>query len=158
MKKECGADGTTPLSFEEYQGMRGLFGMVSLADSVTKRLEGRMKLTPVVWRDARLIQTLLGKMLPIILSTVPAKKLIAMRAELSRTEVEVKMRAAAPMSDESMLVMVPQGALEYVTREAAGFRCTGCELQAFWECPMYQAMEQLYHYDFSKRKGCPFAE
>lgn len=158
MWKQPDEKGRYPMSNAEYQALRALFGAKNALEQTSKDIERRMRLIPGGWRDFRMLVAVLDKLLMGVLRTVPQKKLLAIRAELSRTICEVHMQGVTRPKDDDLLTVVPQGALERVIGEAVHFRCFGCERSDYKRCELFKAIDALYHYDFPKTKICPFAD
>ena len=152
-------DGRYPLSYVEYQSLRSLFGAKNALEQTHNQLERRVRTIPGGWRDFRLLMTLVDKLLGAVLRTIPQKKLLQIRAELSRTVCEIKVQGVAGnLSDDKLLRMVPQGALETVVNESMSMKCFACERCDYKRCELFKAIESLYNYDFPKTKVCPLSE
>jgi hypothetical protein len=158
MWKQPDENGRYPMSNPEYQALRALFGAKNALEQTSKDIERRVRLIPGGWRDFRMLVAVLDRLLAAVLRTVPQKKLLAIRAELSRTICEVHMQGVTSPKDDDLLTVVPQGALERVINEAVSFRCFGCERCDYKRCELFKAVDVLYHYDFPKTKTCPFAD
>ncbi len=158
MWKQPDESGRYPMSNPEYQALRALFGAKNALEQTSKNIEQRMRLIPGGWRNFRMLVAVLDRLLAGVLRTIPQKKLLAIRAELSRTICEVHVQGVVQRKDDDLLTVVPQGALERVLDEALRFRCFGCERCDYRHCEFYRAIDALYHYDFPKTKTCPFAD
>lgn len=159
MWKKPDQDGRYPLSHAEYQALRAIFGAKNALEQTHHDLERRVRLIPGGWRDFRLVMTLIDKLMAAVLGTIPQKKLLAMRAELSRTICEIKVQGVTgTLSDDKLLTVVPQGSLEYVITQSMKLDCWCCERCDYKKCELFKAIQALYHYDFLKTETCPLAD
>ena len=159
MWKKPDPDGRYPLTYDEYQALRAIFGAKNALEKTHERLEPRIRTIPGGWRDFRLIMAVLDKLMNLILSTIPYKKLVQIRAELSRTICEVKLQGVTgTLPDEKLLTVVPQGALETVVNESMNMKCFACERRDYKRCELFRAIDGLYNYDFPKAATCPLAD
>lgn len=159
MWKKPDEDGRYPLSYNEYQALRAIFGAKNALEQTHKQLEQRVRLIPGGWRDFKLIMAVLDKLLNAVLRTIPAKKLVQIRSELSRTICEIKLQGVTGgLPDDKLLTVVPQGALETVVNESMTMKCFACERCDYKRCELFKAIDSLYNYDFPKTKTCPLAD
>lgn len=157
--KQADEEGRYPLSHREYQAIRALFGSQNSLINAQKDLENRIRVIPDGWRDFRLVYSVLEKLLTKLLRTVPSQKLLSMKRELKDTYCEVKVKGAAGQTLEGdLLRVVPQQDLETVVNAAMDFRCFACDRCDYKKCRLYQAINNLYHYDFPKSKTCPLSD
>jgi len=157
MRYQPDADGRYPLSMQEYTALRTLFGAVNALDSDT--LKDRCKLFPGGWRDLRCAYTLCKKVMENLLFTVPAKKLVSMRRELTHTICEVKIKP--PTSSTEDTVMVSRRALIDLINRAIYMDCMFCEKNAkeCKRCQLYKDMNACFPYELLDPQDtlCPFA-
>ena len=159
MWKKPDEDGRYPLSYNEYQALRAIFGAKNALEQTHKQLEQRVRLIPGGWRDFKLIMAVLDKLLNAVLRTIPAKKLVQIRSELSRTICEIKLQGVTGgLPDDKLLTVVPQGALETVVNESMTMKCFACERCDYKRCELFKAIDSLYNYDFPTPKTCPLAD
>lgn len=159
MWKKPDEDGRYPLSYNEYQALRAIFGANNALEQTHKQLEQRVRLIPGGWRDLKLIMSVLDKLMGAVLRTIPQKKLVQIRAELSRTVCEIKLQSVTGgLSDDKLLTVVPQGALETVVNESMSMKCFCCERCDYKRCELFKAIDSLYNYDFPKTKTCPLSD
>ena len=150
-------DGRYPLSMKEYTALRTLFGAVNALDSDT--LKERCKLFPGGWRDLRCAYTLCQRLMEKLLCTIPAKKLLSMRRELTHTICEVKIRPLS--SSESDSVMLDRKALIDLINRAIYMDCMLCQktVKECKHCPLFKTIDACFPYDLIDPKDelCPFA-
>lgn len=153
MYKEEDQHGRLPVSMKEYEGLRTLFGVVSMLPQVAEKLGDRAKGIPNVWRDIRLIERLSEKVMEAILYTVPAKKLLALRAELDRTRIIMTLDKRG----DPLHYVVDEEAVMDLVENACEYRCFGCTIHKWWECPTLKAVKNVLPYELPKRRGniCP---
>ena len=157
MWKEPDAEGRYSVSYREYQAIRALFGTQNSLIFAQKDLEQRLKVVPDGWRDFRLVYSVLEKLLTRLLKTVPSQKLLTMKRELENTYCEVKMKGAVGPVEGDLLRVVRQEDLEKIVDSAMEMNCYMCERCDYKKCPLYQAIQGAYHYDFPKAKTCPLS-
>lgn len=157
MRHQPDENGRYPLSMQEYTALRTLFGAVNALDSDT--LKDRCRLFPGGWRDLRCAQALSRKVMENLLCTVPAKKLLSMRRELTHTICEVKIKPPASSTQDT--VMISRKALVDLINRAVYMDCLLCEKTAkeCKRCTLYQAINACFPYELLDPQDelCPFA-
>ncbi len=150
------ADGRYPMSLREYETMRYLYGVI---DALAREnfLEERLKLVPGGWRDFKMMQAKAKTLFDRLLTTIPFKKLLSMRAELTHTECHVSLNRAAK---ENGLSLVETEKLWKLVEKCAGMDCVFCEKSAAEgrKCEIFNVCMDCLNYEFKGIKGaCPFA-
>ena len=158
MRYEADEDGRYPLSSREYEALRTLFGAVNALD--TENLKNRCKLIKNGWRNLRLAQTLLKRLMEQILTTVPLKKLVSIQKELRYTVCEIKIRP--PVEDKNCgTVYVKQEAMVRLADRAINMDCCVCEKSAkeCKRCQLFQDLNACFPYELWEPEDtlCPFA-
>lgn len=152
--KEKDADGRVPVSITEYEGLRTLFGVISMIPVVETKLQERVKSIPTAWRDLRLMGRLSEKLLDGLLVTVPARKLLSMRSELGRTRIIMTLNP----SGDPMDYTVSEEAVVNLVKAACDVKCFGCTECRWWDCPTYKAVRDVLPYELPKCNGCPLVD
>lgn len=151
-----------PLSGREYYALRELFGVVSTFNNCAGELDKRVRSIPGAYRDYRMIQSVVEKLVRKLLTTVPKNKLVQISKELKYTRivVEVKPEITPSRDDGNLLTYVPQRALERIMEKVVGYECFCCEKAGkdARRCQLRRDIEATYHYDYpDDGKECPFA-
>ena len=149
-----------PLTGREYYALRALMGIVSTFETEDVSLEKRLKSIRGGWRDIKLIEKLSSKLLDLILTTVPQKKLEQIRLEISHTRVEISVVRDVAGRYKPNFTYVPNEALEWLEEQVIDMNCMLCDKtdKESKRCPIRRNIEALYMYDFPERKGCPIAQ
>ena len=158
MYRKPDADGRYPLSMQEYEALRTIFGCVNALDDDNERLKARCQLIKGGWRDMRLLATTARRLMENLLCTVPAKKLLSIRRELQHTICEIKVKPVAMNSDS--IVYVSQDALLRVCNRAMQENCYLCDKshrEARQHCDLYKDVQACFPYDFEQSVDCPFS-
>lgn len=150
-----------PLSGREYYALRELFGMVSSFNKCAGDLEKRVKTVPGAWRDYRLLMVLSEKLMQKVLDTIPKKKLLQIRRDLSHTTCEIKVGMDVSGRRAEGFCYVPDDALVNTVERVINWECLFCEKRgsSVKQCPIRKDLEALYPWDFPlKGETCPLAQ
>jgi len=152
-------DGRYPLSMREYEALRTIFGCVNALDDDHETLKARCRLFKGGWRDLRMLAAVSKRLMEKLLCTIPAKKLLVIRRELSNTICEVKLKPiASPRHDDC--VYVSQEALLRVCNRAMQDNCYLCDRshkEAKRGCELYKDIQACFPYQFDDSSDCPFS-
>lgn len=160
MMRKPDEQGRYPLSTDEYQALRTLFGCVNALDDDHKTLKARCELIQGGWRDMRLLTSLSKKLMENLLTTVPSKKLLQISRELHRTICEVKIKPPIGMKSSDSCVYVNEDALLRIISRAMSMNCYLCDKtqkDAKRTCSLYKDIQSLFPYEFDDFDECPLA-
>ena len=120
---------TDPVNGKEYAAMQALFAVLSTYQVAEPVLEPRLrKLGGGVWRDFRMIQVKMDRIIRALLATVPVNKLQQIERNFSMTRVYVKTEAPGIATmDASSWVYVPATALDHVLNVLIENNCLLCD-------------------------------
>lgn len=141
----------TPLSYAEYKALRQIFGMCHVFTSYTDDLKRRLHDVPGAWRDTKLVEKLIDKIMVNVLKTIPTEKLSLIQKELNSTHMEVKLiNTVTP--DDKTYTYVPVSELERVTSESMQVNCQFCDKcgKEARDCQLRKDITALYTWDFPK--------
>lgn len=149
-----------PLSGSEYYALRAMMGMVSTFETEIPAIEKRLRSIDGGWRDTRLIQTKAAKLLDSLIGTIPPKKLMQIRQEISHTRVEINVVRDVSGRHRKQFTYVPNDALEWLEEQIIDMNCIMCDKTAkeSRRCPIRRHLKELYCYDIPEHKSCPIAQ
>lgn len=156
------AEGKYPLSGNEYYAVREIFAVISAFESSMGYLRDRAKLTPGTWRDMNLVLKLSQKIIDVLLRSIPTKKLVQIKSDISRTVVSVEVRqphaTGAPKDPD--FVCIPAPTLDYLIGIVMDIECFACERRGreIKKCPIRPAIEDTFPFEIPEPEndGCKF--
>lgn len=156
---------TDPVNGREYAAMQALFAVLSTYQVAGPVLEARLrKLGGGIWRDFRMIQVKMDRIIRALLSTVPVNKLQQIERNFSMTRVYVKTEAPGiATKDASSWVYVPATALDYVLNVLIENNCLLCDKTEVEgrHCPHRKALEDCLPHQVDVARGserCKFSD
>lgn len=81
---------TMPLSGKEYAALQSLFAAISHLQVLLPTLEKRAKMRPNLWRDIRLVESLVDRITNQIITTVPQDKLKHVSADIRNVRLYIR--------------------------------------------------------------------
>jgi len=154
-----------PVSGKEYAAMQGLFAVLSTYQVTEPVLEKRLrKLRGGVWRDFRMIQSKMDRVIRALLTTVPVNKLQQIQRNFSATKVYVKTEAPGiPTMDSTSWVYVPAPSLDYILNIVIENNCLLCDKTEIEgrHCPHRKALEDCLPHQVDVARGserCKFSD
>ena len=152
-------DGRYPLNAREYEALRQLFAFDNALDRM-EALHDRLKLIKTGNRDIAMMGKVNHKLLEELLRTIPTKKLKAMRDEMKRSIVELRLKGSVTVTADDLLV-APVDAVVKIMDRAIQMDCTFCAKSAIEgrKCDLYRALMECLPYEMAKRAdgACPLS-
>lgn len=152
-------NGFYPLSTAEYGDLRHLFGTISALGHCTA-IEERLKLVKNGKRDVKCMLAMADRLLCGLLATIPPKKLLAIKAELDRTIIEVKTLGAARQVFDDLMI-VPMESLTNIINAVVSRECYLCSKDYAHgkRCEIFKAISDCVPYALEKPEngGCTLA-
>lgn len=147
---------TTRMNGNEYESLRALFGLCSEWKRAINTLERRFKGIDHGWRDARLIETLLFKLLDKVVLTIESDQLKRISKDLKNTHVKVSIGKDA--TDDPMYTYMPARSLKVLINTAAAAECAFCDKNEgeARKCPLRIAMNSTLAHDLKTVEGCEY--
>lgn len=163
MLYESDEDGKYKLTRAEYSAVLSMMCVVDIMVHESTRLEERIKLLPYGLRDYKMIIKRLEQLAEDILSTVPIKRLRAIREELKYMEIRATLKGVTGDKGGG-IVCVNTDELMAVIDEIVSMRCLLCEKRGkdIKRCKYLHIIEDCLGYAHDPREdpadgSCQFA-
>ena len=155
MKTKPDRDGRYDLTGREWNAIRCLQVAMNEVDVTFPALWERLKLIPYGRRDIKMVLSRLSKMLDDLYTTIPAKKLLAMKTEIQHSQIRLCVRGA----DNSMppgVVYIDEAAFIRLMDRMISQECWCCEKvgKEVKRCEILKCIEDVLHYS-SDPDSCP---
>lgn len=152
-------DGRIPLSYEEYEAIRTIYGAINALELYHGKLEKRCRTSKNLWRDLRLLHWLSTNVLQRICFTIPVKKLKQMLKELNNMICEVKVKGASTSNDDEYIYANRETIIE-LCKMATELNCFCCYKthDEAKKCTLYKMITGMYNYELGEFNECPFSE
>lgn len=140
----------------ENQGLKWLFAFDScLKLDCLDKLEKRLKSMPNAWRDARLIQTVLGRLIDSVSETIPPEQRIAILKNLMHQEIRIGTAATASAPD---FTLVPLKSVYVLVDAAMDSVCDFCNKSVMdaRKCELRRALDAFTTLDREEIDGCRY--
>lgn len=156
-------DDRKPLSGKEYAALQSLFAAVSSFSQLIPILEARARMVPNLYRDLRLIQVKLETLLDKFLQTVPPRKLMHIKADISHVNLYVK------VEPPGLRGKMPTGYSYTPTKALNSLLCYVCEHECLLcdkspqearKCPIRAMLDDSLPHDIPVRDGehCKYSD
>ena len=148
MLRKPDEDGRYPLSGREWNALRCVQTAMNELDVCQDYLKERLKLTRNGWRFLRAALAMMDRVCDLIYSTVPRKKLMAMREEVRHSQIRLIVKGA----DDRMppgIVYVDEDAFIAVMDYVISQECWCCEKTGkdVKRCRIKQLILGVLHYE-----------
>lgn len=140
----------------ENQGLKWLFAFDScLRLECLNALEKRLKSVPNGWRDARMIEVQLGKLIDRVAETIPIEQRISILRNLRSQEIRIGTSAAASVPD---FTLVPLESAYVLTQAAMDNQCLFCSktVMEARKCELRKALDRFTTLDREEIDGCRY--
>ena len=158
MLRDPDEHGRYPLSMREYEALRMMFAAVTALDC--EPLHDRCDLFPGLWETVQKAKDDMFGATEQLLTTVPAKKLVAMRHELKYTVCKIDIRPPSKDAGRDYLY-IPRKAFIELLQRAIQLDCMVCDksLKECKKCKLYKDIDACFPYllDEPTDTKCPFA-
>ena len=135
----------------DIDAMVGLHAAMTEINVSAEAIERRIRAVPNGWRDLRLIQSLLDKLIDRTLDTYPVEKLVTMRRMLPRVRFRITVgpQATSPLSDDETVISFDDvDALTTYARK----QCELCVDYNCNRCKLGKTLDRVLRYD--RDGGC----
>ena len=140
----------------ENQGLKWLFAFDScLKLDCLDKLEKRLKSMPNGWRDARMIQTVLGRLIDNLSETIPPEQRISILKNLMNQEIRIGTSAVASVPD---FTLVPLKSAYILSQAAMDNQCLFCAKSVMdaRKCELRKALDAFTTIDREEIDGCRY--
>ena len=157
MKREPDQDGRYPLSMREYETIRMIFAAVTALNCEPVR--ERCEQLPGTYETLMESRDALYGALSKILSTVPVKKLVAMKHELEYTACKVELKPPSRDAGKDY-IYIPRRQYIALLQRAIQMDCMVCEktVKECRRCDLYRDIDACFPYLLEEPDDqyCPF--
>ena len=118
-----------------------LYAAVQAIDMVAPKLEQLTRRVPNGWRDLRMVQSKLDKLIESMLNTIPVEQLDTMIAQMRISHLRIVTNDVGK-SDESKW-LVPRDELTELVAAVVDEKCLMCDKTDWYNCKLRQIISDL---------------
>lgn len=140
----------------ENQGLKWLYAFDScLKLDCMDKLEKRLKSIPNGWRDARMIQSVLGRLIDRLTDTIPPEQRIAILTNLTKQEIRIGATSVASAKDFTLVPLESAYVLVDAAMDSVCDFCSKTVMEAR-KCELRKALDAFTTLDREEIQGCRY--